>query len=384
MKKTFNPLSFLQALWAWWLSVSFFMYVMFMTKHKWPIPTFDTLLPYFQTWNIREIVMITLSVLWITFFLVLHIVTLIKNFKQFFIFKKSKEFKEFKETNSEITLITIPLTLAMTLNVLFIAFAIFVPNFWSIIEYAFPIAILMFVLIGILALVIYGRYFVKRMLLWWLSPDNNNSLTQLISAFAFSMVWVWLAWSTAMSRVVETSAIAMFFSIFFLVIAFIIVFIKIVIGFGAMFSNWINKQSSPSLWMKIPILTLFWISLVRHNLALEHVFGVHLEWMKMFVLTSIIFSMQIFFWYIWYIVMKKNNYFKDYLYWKEKDVTTFALICPWVAFVVFGMFFVHKWLIFSWILEKFSIIYFILLLPLLFVQIKTVIIMLKLNRKLKS
>jgi hypothetical protein len=133
-----------------------------MTKHDTPIPTFDTLLPYFTNGNIWEILLIIVSALGIIVFGVLHIVYLMKHLKSFFQFKKTPEYQKLLGSNAEITLITLPLTLAMTMNVLFMAIAVFAPKFWNIIEYAFPIAIFCFVLIGIYALRIYGVYFTKR------------------------------------------------------------------------------------------------------------------------------------------------------------------------------------------------------------------------------
>jgi hypothetical protein len=70
----------------------------------------------------------------------------------------------------------------------------------------------------------------------------------------------------------------------------------------------------------IPILTLFGISLVRHNFALEHGFGLHVEGMNFFILTTIIFSLQLFFGYLGYLVMKKNQYFKEYVAGEKTDV----------------------------------------------------------------
>lgn len=376
-------MSFLQPLGAGWLAVSFFMYLMFFTKHIGPIPTFDTLAVYFTNGSVLEVAVIIFAMLWILIFLVIHLYTLVKHLKSFFLFKKTKEFSEFKETNSEITLISLPLTLAMMMNVLFIVLVVFVPWFWNVVEFAFPFALLWFLIIGIYALRIYGIYFAKRIHKWWLDVDNNNSLSQMIAVFAFSMIWVWFAWPAAMSQTSAISWIAMFLSILFLVVAFVLLIIKIVIGFQSMFAKWINKIASPSLWIMIPILTLFGISLVRHNSALEHSFNVDMVWIKMFILTSIIISAQLFFWYLWYIVMRKNNYFKDYVLWDKKDIWSFSLICPGVALFVFGMFFINKWLVFSWLVDKFSLVYFLLFIPLLFVQFVTIKALIKLSKKNK-
>jgi hypothetical protein len=90
----------------------------------------------------------------------------------------------------------------------------------------------------------------------------------------------------------------------------------------------------------------------------------------------------LFFGYLGYLVMKKNQYFKEYVAGEKTDVWTFALICPGVALMVFGMFFLNIGLVYSGILPKFSVLYFILLAPLVFIQIKTIFVLFKLNKKL--
>jgi hypothetical protein len=79
--------------------------------------------------------------------------------------------------------------------------------------------------------------------------------------------------------------------------------------------------------------------------------------------------------------MKKLNYFNDYIEGDKKSPVTFALICPGVAIMVFGMFFINFGLVFSGIIEKYSIIFYLLMLPFMFIQYKTVIIFFKLKNK---
>jgi hypothetical protein len=76
------------------------------------------------------------------FFAVKHIYVLIKEVKNYIKFKKTEEFHKIKDTNKEVTLMSIPLTLAMTMNVLFSLSAMFIPNLWNHIEYIFPFALL--------------------------------------------------------------------------------------------------------------------------------------------------------------------------------------------------------------------------------------------------
>jgi hypothetical protein len=79
--------------------------------------------------------------------LIKHFAVLIKELKNYSKFKKTEEFKKLKNTNEEVTLMSIPLTLAMSMNVAFIAAILFIPGLWNIIEYIFPIALLVFLAI---------------------------------------------------------------------------------------------------------------------------------------------------------------------------------------------------------------------------------------------
>jgi len=54
------------------------------------------------------------------FFAFKHFQLLFWNLKQFFSFKKIEEYKALKSSNQEVSLMAIPLTLAMTINVIFV------------------------------------------------------------------------------------------------------------------------------------------------------------------------------------------------------------------------------------------------------------------------
>lgn len=383
-KENYNPLLFLASLWSGWMSVTFFMYLMFMTKHKdLPIPTFDTLWSIFN-WIDTNIFMkwlIIFAVFWIIFFSFKHLQFLVWNLIRYFDFRKTKSFEELKTGNGEVTLMALPLTLAMTINVMFILWAVFVPKLWTVVEFLFPLALIAFTLVWFLALKIFSEYFIRLITQKW-NDDfvENNNLSQLLSVFAFVMIWVWFAASAAMSNNDITILLWLIWSIFFMTLAFWVGILKLILWFKAILKHWLDEVASPSLWIMIPILTLMGITFIRvmHGL---HNFGGELTNASLIVLTTIIISLQIVFWYIGYKVMKENKYFDHYIHWEQKNPWTYALICPWVALVVFSFFFIHLGLVKPLWLEQFGIIYLILLIPVVFLQFKTIFIMLKLNKK---
>ncbi len=385
-KETYNPLMFLAALWAWWMVVVFFMYLMYIVPRdkKYPIPTFDTLKEVCLNPDTSIMIKVTtiFAIVWIIYFWFKHFKILIKNIKALKKFKGTKECKALKSGNSEVTFMAIPLTLAMTINVLFIIWAIFVPGLWNVVEYLFPGALIWFTLIWILALKLFSEYFIRLIMQKWNADFiENNNLGQLISAFAFVMIGVWFAASSAMSNNIITSAIWLVASTFFITIASAIVLLKIILGFQAILKKGLDEAASPTLWIMIPILTLIGITVVRNMHWLHTHFESYFSAGTYIMFTTIIVSLQVMFGYIGYVVMKKNGYFENYVNWDKKSPWSFALICPGVALAVFAFFFLHLGLVKTWVVEKFSITYFVLLAPIMYLQYKTIVTMLKLNKK---
>lgn len=381
-REKFNPMCFLASLGAGGLSVSFYMYIFFLVPHKGvPLATFDFIYPELMKGSWLSFV-IAFSLVFIIAFAFLHFKLLIWNTKQFKIYKQSDSYKALLGTNSEITLMTIPLTFAMTINVCFVLGAVFVPKLWSVVEYMFPFAIIGFMVTGYYALKILFNYFSRLLLKGEFDFTKNNNFSQMISIFALAMVSVGFAAPGAMSHNLPVNAIGIFGAIFFGSFAILLIIIKITLGFKNMFEQGISVEASPSLWILIPILTLLGIMMVRVTFGLDHNFHAQMSNSSLFTLTSTITSIQIIFGLLGYKVMKMNNYFEQYVYGGEnKSSVAFALICPGVAFMVFGMFFINFGLTLNNVIDKYSIAYFILMIPYMYVQYKTVEVFFVLKRR---
>jgi len=381
LREKFSPMCFLSALGAGGLSVSFFMYLMFLVPHKGtPLATFDFVFAELQKGTWLSFV-ILFSLVFILVFAFFHFKLLIWNTKQFNMYKKTDNYKTLKNSNSEITLMTIPLTYSMTINVCFVLGAVFIPGLWGIVEFLFPFALLGFILTGYFALKIFFSYFSRLLVCGSFDFTKNNNLSQMISIFAFAMVAVGFAAPGAMSHNLTVNAIGIFGAIFFMSLSLILLVIKTTIGFKDMFEHGISLEASPSLWIIIPILTLLGITAVRVSFGLDHNFDATLNNSSLFTLTSTILSLQIIFGILGYNVMKKMGYFEEYIHNKNKSAVSFALICPGVAFMVFGMFFINFGLTGNGIVSKYSLAYFLLMLPFIFIQYKTIIYFFKLKKK---
>ena len=381
LKEKYSPVYFLSSLGAGGLSVSFFMYLMFLVPHKGaPMATFDFVYPVLLQGTWLSFVS-AFSIVFILGFAFLHFKLLLWNIKQYNAFKVTKAFDTLLNSNAEVSLMTIPLTLAMTVNVCFVLGAVFVPGLWDVVEYLFPLALLAFVAAGYFAIKIFMRYFSRLLTTGEFNFEQNNNLSQMISIFAFSMIAVGFAAPGAMSHHIEINAIGIFGALFFASIAMLLLLVKLVLGFKGMFKYGINAETAPTLWIIIPILTLLGITFVRVSFGFDHHFNQPLSGTSLFTMTSLVVSLQIIFGLLGYSVMKKVKYFEEYVDGDKKSAVSFALICPGVAFMVFGMFFINMGLVLNGVVAKYSIAYFILMLPFMFIQYRTIIVFFKLKNK---
>ncbi len=372
IKNNYNPLYFLASLGAGGLSISFFMYLQYMIPHKeTPLVIFEQLLDVISKGNFASFLTVLVS-LFILFFAVTHYVLLFKNLLWFRYFKTTENYNNLKSSVSGMSLMAIPLTLAMSINVLFVIGAVFVPNLWTGVEYLFPFALLGFMAVGLYALSIFAKQMFRIILTGDLNYINTNNLSQLLSVFAFTMISVGFAGSGAMSHNLTINAIGLFFAIFFVSLAVIVLISKLILNFRGILKYGIDQETSPTIWIVIPILTLIGITLVRIMFGIDHHMEGNISYSSFFVLTSIIVSLQILTAFFGYVIMKRNGYFKEFVVGAKKSVGSLGLICPGVAFFVFGMFFIHLGLVKNHIIDKFTLAYYISFIPFLFVQILTV------------
>ncbi len=376
----YNPLYFLAALGAGGLSVSFFVYINFMVSHKGvPMATFEFIKEALFKGDWLSVVT-ALALVLVVVFAFLHVKLLLWNIKEFKKFRGTEECQKLLTSNGEVTLMAIPLTLAMTINVGFVIFAVFIPGLWNYVEYLFPGALIAFAIAGFYALKIFTNFFTRLLTTGDFDCDANNSLAQMISIFAFSMVAVGFAAPGAMSHTMWINAAGTIGAVFFATIAIALVVVKIVLGFKNMFEKGVAAEASPSLWIMIPILTLLGITMVRVNFGFEHHFDTAVPKTYFFLLTTVVISLQVLFGILGYAVMKKMKYFEIYVDGDKLSVPSFALICPGVAFTVFWFFFVHLGLVHNGIVEQFSLAYFLILAPILFIHAKTVYYFFKLKK----
>lgn len=384
LKEQYSPLYFLAALGPGGLAVSFYIYMFFMVPHPGtPMATADFIFPLIAEKNtISALLLLDYAI--ILFLAFLHFRLLFWNIREYGLFKQTQAFQQLKSGNQEVSLMAIPLTYAMTINVCFVLGAILVPGLWSVVEYLFPFAMAGFLAVGVYAMRLFLEYATRIMVTKSFDFVQNNNLSQMIAIFAFSMVAVGLAAPGAMSHHKEVSALGIFFSVFFSTVSISLIILKITLGFKSILEQGISREASVSLWIMLPILTLLGITFVRYTYGFAHNFdntdGVSKSWL--FLLTSGVLSLQVMFGLLGFYTMQKLDYFNEFIHGSTKSVSSFAIICPGVAFAVFGFFFVHQGLVLNDVIQQFSVAYFLTLVPFVFVQLKTAQLIFKLNRKM--
>lgn len=383
----YSPMYFLAALGAGGAAISFFMYLMFITPHPTtPIPTWESWLAVWSKNDPFMQGMITVALTAIVLLSLLHVRLLIWNFVEYNRFKRTEGYTRLKSSNAEVQLMAIPLTYAMSINVGFILGALFVPNLWSVVEYLFPLAMLAFLAVGAYALVIFTRFMGRILATGQFDCSKNNSLGQMLAVFAFAMVAVGFSAPAAMSHHHLTSGIGIVLTLAFLSFAAVLGAVYLVLGFRAMLQQGIDREGSVSLWIIIPILTVGGIALYRLTMAMHHNFGAETTAIESLAFFSVVLGIQLFFGIVGLAVMNRLGYFATYTsrHGEGRSAGSYALICPGIALVVLSFFFLHQGLIAAGLVTKFSLAYFILLAPIVALQLKTVLVMLRLNSKLLS
>lgn len=385
-QQPWHPSYWLAALGAGGLSVSFFMYLMWMVPHAdFPMPTWQHLSAALQGTvelpaGVRPLAMLAVTAM--VLLALLHFTLVIWNLREQSAAKKTERYADWLNSPNEVQLMTQPLTLAMTVNVCFALGAVLVPNLWSVVEYLFPLALLSFALLGVWALRIYGRYLSRMLVKGGYRSDEHNHLSPLIAVFTFSTLSVGFSAPAAMSHISAIAILAGTLSILFLMVALITGLLVLISGLQAMMQHGLQPQATPSVWMLVPIMTLLGIEWVRMQHGLSHHFAAPIVQSKLFIMLTSIFMLQLGIMLLGYRVMQLNGYLKDNFTGGQRNPISFGLICPGVAIFVMGMFWWHLVWVQGGIITAFGAVYWIVIALLATVQGLTLMALLRLSGRL--
>ncbi|WBE26342.1 TsoY family (seleno)protein [Denitrificimonas caeni] len=386
-QQPWHPSYWLAALGAGGLSISFFMYLMWMIPHTgFPMPTWEHLSAALQGSSALPTGVQPLAFAATTLMVLLallHFTLVVWNLREQSAARKSDSYAaSWLDSPNEVQLMTQPLTLAMTVNVCFALGALLVPGLWSVVEYLFPLALLAFAGIGVWALRIYGRYISRILVSGGYRSDEHNHLSPLIAVFTFAMLSVGFAAPAAMSNTQALSVLASTLSILFLMVALVTGLLVLISGLQAMMQHGLQPQATPSVWMLVPIMTLLGIEWVRLQHGLDLHFATPIVPSKIFVMLTGIFMLQLGIMLLGYRIMQLNGYLAAHFKGDQRSPISFGLICPGVAVFVMGMFWWHLVWVESGIVSAFSPVYWLAIGILATVQFYTLTALLRLSARL--
>lgn len=382
--QTYRPLYFLSALGMGGLSVSFFMYLMFLVPHPTsPIPRFEDLAAVYAAGNLTAALLVSLAIAATAFFAVRHVQLLTTALRAHRDFTRTPAYQQFRATNAEVSLMAIPLTLAMTVNVVFILAALAVPGLWGVKEWLFPVALLAVTAIGVFALRMFGAYVTRTLVHRNFDIEDTNHFSQVLPSFAFTMIAVGYSSSAAMSSTKVTAVFGMIGAFFFLAAAAAWIALKVPLSWSAMLRKGMAVEAGPTLWLGIPIFTLVGIALIRVTSGIAHtLLDVQVPPIVWFVVFGMLVMGQLAMGLLGWAVMRKQGYFATYVRGEGRSIASYGLICPGVALSVLGMFFIHWGLVQTDIVPKLGLAHLTLLGLILLTQVVTIVTVVRLNAKL--
>ena len=379
---TYSPLYFLASVGAGGLTVTFFTWLMFWTSHPGkPVPVFEDIMAAFAAGNPATQTMIVAAMAGIAVFAFQNIKLLVWNLQRYSAWRKTEAFEDFSKTNGQSQVLALPLALAMAVNGGFIIGLVFVPGLWAIVEYLFPLAMLAFLAIGILALKQYGAFIGRVLTEGGFNCAANNNFGQILPAFAFAMVGVGMAAPAAMSTSAPVAGASIVISTFFLMTSALIAMVAMILGLRSMMENGANTETAPTLLIIVPLLTVLGILMMRQ----AHGFGVHFNLEggagATLALTSKLLGIQVAILLFGGLILVKQGYAKRFILGAENSAGAYALVCPGVGFAVMIQFFLNNGLVKAGIVDKFGIAFWAITAVAIAAQFAMVWLVLHLNRR---
>jgi hypothetical protein len=380
---TWSPLYFLASLGAGGLAVTFFMYLLFWIPHPGQtVPVFEDIARAIAAGNALEQTLIGAAMAAIAAFAFLNLRALFWNLAALSRFKRTEAYAKLRTSNAEASLLALPLALAMSVNVGFILGLVFVPGLWSVVEYLFPLAMIAFFGIGVLALAQIGR-FLGRILSQGGAFDvaAHNSFAQLLPAFALAMVAVGFSAPAAMSAVPLTVATGLMLSTAFATAALVYGAVAAITAFGAMLQHGTAKEAAPTLMVIVPIMTVLGIMALRQDHGLHTTFDGHVTAAETLLFLTKLLTVQLLFAGLGLAVLRRQGYLADYVRGAKTSPGTYALVCPGVALSVMLHFWLNKGLVAAGLVAKFGVTYWAISGVAIALQIAMIALVLTLNRR---
>ena len=375
----YSPLYFLAALGSGGMTANFFIWLLFWVPHSGhSMPLFEDISTAYATGTRLMRLAIGLAMSGIALFALLHLLLMLWNLVEFGRYRHTAAARLLRSGNTETQLLALPLTVAMTINVTFIVGTVFVPGLGSMQETLFPAAMVSFLLVGIWALRLLGDFYARVLTQGGFDCARNNSFAQMLPAFALAMIGVGLAAPAMLSVTPWIAGVSYLLSNFFIVTALLLGTVHLVFGMRSMMKIGANIESAPTLWITVPILTITTITFLRQGYSAHIHFGDQATAFNEFNLITVALSAQVAFLLLGWVVLRRHDYFRRFVFSREVSSGSWALICPGVAFGLMLHLFTNKGLVAVGLIDKYNLAYWILSGLALAVQMSTIALMLRL------
>jgi len=385
----FQVLHILAALGAAGMTASFFFIVNFTTAHPGDV---------FISWNVlrrdylggtsAHQLLVQFYMLGATLSALLHFVLLRRWFKGFKTFRKTQAYQNLKNSNAEVQLMAIPLTLTMSMNVLFILGAMYIPGLFSdvslfgisaqLIDFMMVAAGVYFTAMLALGLKIFSIYWM-RLVDGNLDFIQNSNLAQLLAIFAFGMIGVSLG-ALSLSKVDLIALYGMSMAYIVITLTIFLGFIKLIMGFKSMFEEGVKAPTTVTLLLPMVITGMIVVGLLRADFGSIHALDAMRDATYHLHITTIGLGFSFFVALFAISVMIRKGYFK-LLNQGKLDSSAFALICPGFAFEVQMVMWLNVGLVFTGFVTFGSTAYFALWTPMLLIQLVTIYFFIKLLKQ---
>ena len=376
------PQYFLSSVGAGGLSISFFLWLYMWIPHPGQqVPVFEDIARAWAGGGTLMQAMIATAMALIAVFAAMNLYLLVWNLRRYAAFRAGPGLDALRKTNAEATLLTVPLAIAMSINTGFVLGMVFVPGLWSVVEFLFPVAVAAFVVTGVYALSLLGRFYGRIFGQGGLDWAANNSFAQVMPAFAIAMTGVGLSASAALSANPVTAGAAIVLATIAFVIAALIATGAALTGLVSMAQHGVNPEAAPTLTIFVPFMTVMGILMLRVTHGLGEHFGAHAAAGDGLWMLSVFVGVQVAFLLFGAAVLRAQGYFGRFVTGDAASAGSYALVCPGVGFSVMMQFFINKGLVGAGLIAKFGAAYWSLSAIAVAAQIATVALVLILNRK---
>ena len=385
----FEILHILAALGAAGMTASFFFAINYMTVHTGKVfIDFDTLMANHIGQTDTLSLFIQLYILGAMGAAMLHFTLLARWFKGFSVYRKSVDYQNLVNSNREVQLMAIPLTLTMTMNVFFILGALLIPGLFDsitvfgftmqLIDPMFMAAGLYFLGVFILALKIFGKYFM-RLIDGELDFVQNANLSQLLAIFAFGMVGVGFG-ALGFSKIPTLALIGSSMGYIVLGLTIVLSILKFVLGFKSIFEHGITAKDSVTLLIPITVIAMLAVGAYRADIGAMHALDTARSTAYHLILFTVGIGVSVLIGLFGLSAMRRKGFFTDSNE-NMNQPSSLALICPGFALEVLLVLWLSIGLVHSGIVTHGTITYFMMWIPMIALQWLTIYFFFKLLKK---